>query len=151
LDGAAVDSFSAVAAWFFGLRQRNSACLRISFEGEVAGGQLFTREFGVDMLFRLNPEQAAGGWFIEVVPKNPSADSSLEYVWVVTPPYHFGNQRYLDTSYGIPAREAVKKSPREFNFVLDEKQYKEAARLVPSTIKDLKRNWKKRVRKLWPR
>jgi len=103
------------------------------------------------MLFRLNPEQAAGGWFIEVVPKNPSADSSLEYVWVVTPPYHFGNQRYLDTSYGIPAREAVKKSPREFNFVLDEKQYKEAARLVPSTIKDLKRNWKKRVRKLWPR
>ena len=25
-----------------------------------------------------------------------------DFLWVVTPPYHFQNVRYLDTSYGIP-------------------------------------------------
>jgi hypothetical protein len=41
-----------------------------------------------------------------------------DFVWVATPPYRFSNPRYLDTSYGIDAREAVRWSPREFAFVV---------------------------------
>lgn len=46
------------------------------------------------------------------------------------PPYHFGNIRYLDTSYGTKAEDAVKLSPRDFNFVLDQGQFDRAADLV---------------------
>ena len=109
-------------------------CLPISSEDEVSAAKAFTQEFGGDLVFRLNAEQASGGWFIEVVPRGAGVDSQQEYVWVVTPPYHFGNQRYLDTSYGVPAREAIQNSPREFNFALDEEQYKEASRLVDLAI-----------------
>jgi hypothetical protein len=109
-------------------------CLRLSYQGEVAAGQSFSRELGEDLVFRLNPEPASGGWFIEVVPAHATAGTHQEYVWVVTPPYHFGNPRYLDTSYGISAREAVRTSPREFNFVLDEQQYQKAAQLVDLAV-----------------
>ena len=112
----------------------NPACLRLSFEGEVSAEQSFLREFGGGLIFRLNHEVAAGGWFIEVVPKGAASNANQEYVWVVTPPYHFGNARYLDTSYGTPAKEAVQMSPREFNFVLNGEQYKKAAELVDLAI-----------------
>jgi len=110
------------------------ACLRLSFQGEVSAEQSFLREFGGGLIFRLNPEKAAKGWFIEVIPKDATSVGHQEYVWVVTPPYHFGNQRYLDTSYGTSAREAVEMSPREFNFVLNNEQYKKAAELVELAI-----------------
>jgi len=112
----------------------DASCLKLSFEGEVSAKQTFAQEFGGGLVFRLNPAQASGGWFIEVVPKGSDALPEQEYVWVVTPPYHFGNQRYLDTSYGVAARESVQNSPREFNFVLSENQYKEASRLVDLAI-----------------
>jgi len=107
-----------------------SKCLRISFEGELAAGQSFEQEFGGDLLLRLNPKSAVGGWTIEIVPKSVPEGEFREYVWVVTPPYHFWNVRYLDTSYGISPQESVQNSPREFHFVLDEKQYAKAAQLV---------------------
>lgn len=113
---------------------KNPSCLRLSFQGEVSAGKSFALEFGEDLAFRLNPEAALGGWFIEVIPKTAGADADTDYVWVVTPPYHFGNQRYLDTSYGVSPRESVQNSPREFNFVLNDQQYKKAARLVDLAI-----------------
>jgi hypothetical protein len=71
---------------------------------------------------------------MEIVPKSPRSDHHQEYVWVVTPPYHFWNPRDLDTSYGVSAQESVRMSPREFNFVLDEEQYKNAAQLVDLAV-----------------
>ena len=101
-------------------------CLHITFSGEVSGD--FDRSFG-PLRFRLNSEQALGGWCIEVVPAEQTNSRNDEYVWVVTPPYHFGNIRYLDTSYGTPAEDAVR-GPRDFNFVLDQGQFRRAADLV---------------------
>jgi len=103
-------------------------CIHITFSGEVSGDKNFDRPFG-PLHFRLNSEQALGGWWIEVVPAEQTNSGNDEYVWVVTPPYHFGNIRYLDTSYGTPAEDAVK-GPRDFNFVLDQGQFRRAADLV---------------------
>jgi hypothetical protein len=104
-------------------------CIRIAFSGEVSADKNFDRPFGA-LRFHLNGEQALAGWWIEVVPAVETDSGNDEYVWVVTPPYHFDNVRYLDTSYGTRAEDAVKQSPRDFNFVLDQRQFNRAAGLV---------------------
>ncbi|HEX3544661.1 MAG TPA: hypothetical protein VHT31_09065 [Candidatus Acidoferrum sp.] len=104
-------------------------CIHITFSGEVSADKNVDRLFG-PLRFRLNSEQALGGWWIEVVPAEQTNSGNDEYVWVVTPPFHFGNVRYLDTSYGTRAEDAVKESPRDFNFVLDQRQFHPAADYV---------------------
>lgn len=103
-------------------------CIHITFSGEVFADKNFDRPFG-PLLFRLNSEQALAGWWIEVVPTE-SDSVEVEYVWAVTPPYHFDNARYLDTSYGTRAEDSVKDSPRDFNFVLDQEQFHRAEVLL---------------------
>jgi hypothetical protein len=52
------------------------------------------------------------------VPKeNPNDPDCDDYVAVATPPFHGENARFIDTSYGVPAKDAVKRSRREFAFV----------------------------------
>ena len=109
-------------------------CILLSFRGEVSANQAFERRFGDGLLFRLVPEGEQFGWDIEVVPDRPGDTRQSEYTWVVTPPYHFWNPRYLDASYGMSASEAVRSSPRNFNFVLSEEQYKKAADLVALAV-----------------
>ena len=112
-----------------------ASCLLLSFGGEVSAGQKFERKFGEKVLFHLNPANASHGWTIEVRPEaQDHSPGEREYVWVVTPPYHFNNVRYLDTAYGTSAEEAVRESPRDFNFVLNEEQFNRAADLVDSAI-----------------
>jgi hypothetical protein len=104
-------------------------CMRISFAGEITANHNFDREIG-RLRFRLNSQNASFGWNIEVNPPVEANSKDSEYIWPVTPPYHFGNVRYLDTSYGVRAEAAVKMSPRDFNFVLDQDQFNRAADLV---------------------
>jgi hypothetical protein len=105
-------------------------CLHISFSGEVSAHQSFERKFGKDLAFRLDDKSAAGGWTVEILPEVQPDSGRAEYVWVVNPPYHFSNVRYLDTSYGTTAKQAVSYPPREFNFVVNDQQYRRAADLV---------------------
>jgi hypothetical protein len=109
-------------------------CILISFRGKVSDNQTYERRIGDGLLFHLAPNGAHFGWEIQVVPEQREDTKQPEYVWVVTPPYHFWNPRYLDVSYGMSASEAVRSSPRNFNFVLDEEQYKKAAHLVELAV-----------------
>jgi len=109
-------------------------CRQLSFGGEISAGQPFVRRFSGHLLFRLNPERALDGWVIEVAPEQAGAAGQDEYSWVATPPYHLWNPRYLDTSYGVSAKESVERSPREFNFVLNEQEYKRTADLVEKAV-----------------
>jgi hypothetical protein len=104
-------------------------CTQITFRGEISAKRNFENTFGA-LKIRLNSQNASSGWTIEVVPTNWTSDTDPEYSWVVNPPYHFQNIRYLDTSYGIKAEDAVKNTPRNFNFVLDERQYERCSALV---------------------
>jgi hypothetical protein len=105
-------------------------CVLLSLRGEVSANEAFERRIGDSLFFRLVPKGELFGWDIEVLPEQRGEASPSEYSWVVTPPYHFWNPRYLDVSYGMSASEAVRSSPRNFNFVLNEEQYKKAADLV---------------------
>ena len=94
----------------------------ITFIGEASEGHTFRKSIGEGLYFVLMPDSMGGGitgWTIEVSPQGtPSNPECNDFVWVVTPPYHFQNARYLDTSYGLTAQEAVRRSPREFDFVM---------------------------------
>jgi len=83
-------------------------------------------------MFNLVPSNS--GWTIEITPKAVNGNEPSEYIWVVTPPYRSSNPRYLDTTYGVSAEEAVHETPRSFNFVLNEAQYEKAFRLVDIAI-----------------
>ena len=99
------------------------ACAPTKFIGEVDKGQVFEKEFGPGLVFRLQPSTHAEnpqGWTIEVRSKqHPGHD----YGMVATPPYRSTNPRYLDTSYRTTAKQAVELSPRSFRFVLTEGDY----------------------------
>jgi hypothetical protein len=91
----------------------------VHFQGQANRGQEFRREIAPSLIFVLRPSE--DGWNITVqpVPKPASPEGCDDFVWVVTPPYRSSNPRYLETSYGMSAREAVEWSPREFQFVLN--------------------------------
>ena len=110
------------------------SCILLSFRGEVSANQAFDRRFGDSHVFRLVPKGEQFGWDIEVVPDRREGTGQSEYIWVVTPPYRGFNPRFLDTSYGTSPSEAVRFSPRDFNFVLNEEQFKKAANLVELAI-----------------
>lgn len=106
----------------------------LRFSGRVANGEKFEKELPGGLRFALQPDTgdpgAIAGWTIEVSPSASHPKECDDFVWVVTQPYRGYNARYLDTSYGTTAEEAVKFSPREFRFVLNCADYqREAARV----------------------
>ncbi len=110
-------------------RVERQDCNAIRSSGEVVKNQLFEREVGRGLLFRLNPSQASNppGWTIEL---RSRANPENDFLWVATPPYRFMNPRYLDTSYGYSAQQAVQMSERAFNFVLNDSDYEKMTEAV---------------------
>ena len=106
----------------------------VRFQAEASAGQEFRRDLGRGLTFVLKPDES--GWTITVTPAGPAGQGCDDFVWVVTPPYRSYNQRYLEASYGTTAAEAVKMSPREFQFVLN--------------ATDCKREGERVDRVLWP-
>jgi hypothetical protein len=106
----------------------------VSFTGEVSPGKTFEREIGHGLVFRLVPtaDDDQSGWNIAIFPKFGAPDD--EFVGIATPPYHFYNPRYLDTSYATSAKDAVALNPRPFNFVLTHADYEVAGEYVNMTI-----------------
>jgi hypothetical protein len=113
---------SILWALFFGLVSLSGAAQDhpFTFTGEASEGKTFRKDIGhgLDFVLASNPDSSTG-WTIEVSPQAKPSDPECEdFLWVVTPPYRFENPRYLDTTYGITAQDAVHRSPREFSFVL---------------------------------
>ncbi len=110
-------------------RAEGKGCNTIRFGGEVVKNQLFEREVGRGLLFRLHPSRASNppGWTIEL---RSRANPDNDFLWVATPPYRFMNPRYLDTSYGYSAQQAVQMSERAFNFVLNDADYEKMTEAV---------------------
>jgi hypothetical protein len=106
----------------------------LTFTGEVSLGKTFEREIGHGLIFCLvpTPDDDQSGWNIAIVPKSGSPED--EFVGIATPPYHFYNPRYLDTSYATSAKDAVAFDPRPFNFVLTHADSEVAGEYVNMTI-----------------
>ncbi|GMV04565.1 MAG: hypothetical protein AMXMBFR53_08450 [Gemmatimonadota bacterium] len=103
-----------------------TACRQETLGGRVGQGESFEAGIGGGLSFRLDPHAGGGepqGWTIRVVPETgPDTD----YSWVATPPYRHWNARYLDTSYGLSAAEALARTPRDFWFVASPRDYEVA-------------------------
>jgi len=106
----------------------------LTFTGEATLREPFEREIGHNLIFRLVPTvgDEDSGWNISIVPKSGSPDD--EFCGIATPPYHFYNPRYLDTSYATSAKDAVAFNPRQFNFVLTHEDNQVAGEYVNMTI-----------------
>lgn len=115
----------------------------VHFVGEVARGNAFQQDIGHDLLFHLalTPGYADIGWKIEITPKNAPDDGPIEFSAVATPPYRMYNARYLETSYGNNAKQAVAMTPRVFYFVQSEDDEHRAeeclnAAMYPTNVSD---------------
>lgn len=115
----------------------------LRFSGEVTRGQSFERSIGHGLVFRLTPSMGKVdvGWEIEIVPDpalTPEAVGTsggyVEFSTIATPPYHSYNERYLETSYGMKAQEAVAITPRDFQFVEFAADSKAADAVVDSVL-----------------
>jgi hypothetical protein len=108
-------------------RTGEASCEKTVLEARLSAGDLYTATLTEELVLSLVPElhrQNPPGWTIRVHPAD-SPDS--DYSMVVTPPYRFWNPRYLDTGYGVSAREALERTPRDFAFVASSADY-DAAR-----------------------
>jgi hypothetical protein len=116
--------------------QKKTEEFDLVFGDEVELGQKFEREIGHGLVFRLAPvaDLPESGWRIEITPKVQPGGNPVEFAWVATPPYHFANPLYLDTSYGTTAEAAVAMSPRSFHFVLNMEDFRAAAEAVDLAI-----------------
>lgn len=128
-------AFSFVSLFFLALSSVSAAPQdrSVAFLGEATEGQTFRKNIGHGLAFVLMPDSMGGGitgWTIAISPQGKASDPDCEdFLWVVTPPYHFQNVRYLDTQYGVTAQEAVRDSPREFSFVLNCADYETERKL----------------------
>jgi hypothetical protein len=89
--------------------------------GEVARGQEFRREIGPGLQFALVPSET--GWMIGISPSRRCLEPD-DWASVVNAPYRNYNSLYVDTGYGVTAREAVDITPREFSFLTNCEDYK---------------------------
>jgi len=107
----------------------------VRFAGEVERDHEFRRPIGHGLVFALIPDRfypgVISGWTITVSPQGPVENGECqEYSGVVMPPYRSCNPRYLSSSGCCTAEQAVRMSPRNFNFVLNCGDYQvEASRV----------------------
>jgi hypothetical protein len=103
----------------------------VTFSGDVRHGETFEQPFGSALIFKLAPsaDPAFPGWMIEVRARGDN-DPEHELSWIVTPPYRSWTPRYLDTSYGHTAASTAAITPREFQFMLDPREWERAMNAV---------------------
>jgi hypothetical protein len=89
----------------------------LRFSGEVKAGQEFRKAIGHGLLFVLKADE--DGWLIEVQPETPHGESCRNYSTVIAIPLRGYTGNDLNTTYGVSASEAVKRTSREVGFVLD--------------------------------
>jgi hypothetical protein len=108
----------------------------LKFGGEAKQHEKFEKPLGGGLVFGLAPNGDGWptGWEIRVAAGATLNEKADDFVWVVTPPYHSSNTRYLDTQYGIRSNEAVAWTPRDFSFVLSAADYQAAAAAVDKVL-----------------
>ena len=129
-----VGAISAILIFVLSMTRSNAQEVPFHISGRVAKGENFQKDIPGDLRFRLVPTAidpgAVEGWTIQVSPNADHPRECDDFVWVVMQPYRNYNARYIDTSYGTTAEQAVKYSPREFNFVLNCADFRQEAERV---------------------
>ena len=112
-------------------------CKQFSFTAEVKAGESFAQPIGSDLLFGVAPEETNGnhGWRFGIGPMVRTPDDHvLDYIFMVTPPYHFRHPTDLTTDYGVAAQYAVKPRQIWFWFVLSDADAKVASAALDHDI-----------------
>jgi hypothetical protein len=113
-----------------GAASAQTTCKQFSFAGEVKAGGSFTQAIGNGLSFGVGPEETDGihGWHFGIGPTAGTPDDVSDYVFLVTPPYHFRHPTDLTTDYATPAQYAVAPGhPKRFWFVLSRADAKVAS------------------------
>lgn len=116
-----------------GVAQARPNHKQVSFVGQVSAGQDFQTEISNSLIFMLRAERQQvnpQGWRIEIQPKISKLEPPPDYARIATPPYRSSNPLYLNLSYGITARDAVRWTPRDFGFVTSEAEHEALSALV---------------------
>ena len=93
----------------------------IRLSGEVTAGQSFQKDIGPGLVFGMHP--TGTGCEIGIFPKTKCPNDN--WAMVVNAPYRGYNALHLDTAYGVTAKQAIEKGPRQFSFVLTCEAYQQ--------------------------
>ncbi|HET9742731.1 MAG TPA: hypothetical protein VFQ00_08280 [Terriglobales bacterium] len=115
------------------LAQRVEQCTQISFGGDLEAGDKFSQEIGSGLIFRIEPWADEAGWQFEIGPTESKAGDVDNYIGLLTPPYRDSNATQVNTGWGVTAQDAVKR-PREFKFLLSEKQAPKAEAVLDQVL-----------------
>jgi len=120
-----------------GAASAQTTCKQFSFTNEVKAGESFTQPIGSGLLFEVAPEETNGihGWHFGIGPTVRTPDDHVgDYIFVVTPPYHFRHPTDLTTDYGVAAQYALKPRQIWFWFVLSQDAAKVASEALQHDI-----------------
>jgi hypothetical protein len=111
-----------------------AACTRMIFEGEVSAGVTWTFPLGEGWVFRAVPipplQPAYSGWDL-VVDRQPP-EGFPDALLLATMPYNSINEREIGTTFGLRAQDAIGWNPRNFRFIANPEDFREARRLFRS-------------------
>lgn len=121
-------------------------CVDFETSSRLAAGESYTKPIGRGLEVRLMWDRRSA-WIISVGP----AGSPDDYLWVVSPPIQTAPHLVIGEGYNVTAPQSAAMSPRRFQFVTSEQEYKDAreflARLETGasgaiTVADLERKGK---------
>lgn len=119
------------------MARAQATCKQFNFTSEVKAGESFTHPIGSNLLFGITPEETNGvhGWHFGIGPRVRTPDDHvLEYIFLVTPPYHFRHPTDLTTDYSVPAQYVVRPHQIWFWFVLSHADAKTASEALDHDI-----------------
>lgn len=110
-----------------------ATCKEVVLNGTVSAGKEWKAAFGEGWVFRVLPihmdkaNAGVSGWDLVVDRKKPAGypDALL----LATPPYNFINDREIGTTFGLRAQDAIGWNPRNFRFMTNPADFREAQKL----------------------
>jgi hypothetical protein len=106
-------------------RAQDTTCVRFSSGGRLRHDAPFAAALPTGLEFRLQPDGDVG-WNITV---RRRVDATVDYMWVVSPPFQTAPQRKIGPGYGRDARESAS-VVRHLRFVLTDEDYEAALKIV---------------------
>jgi hypothetical protein len=106
-------------------RAQDTKCIRFSSEGRLRHDAPFTAAFPNGLELRLHPD-GDFGWDIAV---RRRVGSTVDYMWVVSPPFQTSPQRKIGPGYGLSAHESASFA-RDLRFVLTDADYEAAVKII---------------------
>ena len=110
------------------------SCNKLSFLAQVKRGEHFSKDIGMGLQFRMEPQPDDWGWTFEIGAADAKADEFNSYVYAVTIPWRSRHTTNLGLGYGTLAQDATDSIPHHFWTVLSPDDGRRAAHFLDEVL-----------------